>query len=104
MELFGVPGELIVQGGASALLLFVGLLVILGFLPSRRELRDVRADRDARLREEKARGDEWRAVAKAQDERNDVLAAQLVELLEVGRTTNAFIDGLRRAATEERRS
>lgn len=101
MELWGVAGEVIVQGGAASVLLLIGILIVLGFLPSRREVRDIRADRDARLAEEKARGDEWRAAARAQDERNDVLAGQLVELLDVGRTTNALIEGLR-VASERR--
>lgn len=102
MDLFGVPGELIVQGGAAALLLFICLLVILGFLPSRRELRDVRADRDTRIAEAKARGDEWRAAAEAQEQRNDVQARQLSELLDANRTTNALIEGLRKASQEKR--
>lgn len=102
MELWGVAGEVIVQGGAAAVLLLVGLLIVLGFLPSRREVRDLRADRDARLAEEKARGDEWRAAAQAQDERNDVLTGQVAELLEIGRTTNSLIEGLRRASEQRR--
>lgn len=97
MELFGIPGAVLLQGGAAGVLVFVVLLILFGRLVSRRVLEDVRADRDARLAEEKRRGDEWRAAAQAQDARCDELVKQIAELAEVGRTNNALIDGLRQA-------
>lgn len=103
MELFGIPGSVIVQGGATAVLILVVLAIVTGRLIPRRSLEDVRADRDARLAEERARGDEWRAAAQAQDTRNDLLSTQVGQLLDAARTTNALIEGLRQASQERRR-
>lgn len=103
MELWGIPGSVVVQGGAVGLLAMVVVAVLVGKLVPRKSLDDVRADRDSRLADEKARGDEWRAAALAQDERNDVLARQLAELLDATRTTNALIEGLKQASQERRR-
>ncbi len=103
MELFGIPGAAIVQGGAAGILTFVVLAILVGRLVPRKSLEDVRADRDARIAEAKVRGDEWRAAALAQEERNDVQARQLELLLEANRTTNALIEGLKQASQERRR-
>jgi hypothetical protein len=103
MELFGIPGSVLVQGGATAVLILVVLAIVTGRLIPRRSLEDVRADRDARLAEERARGDEWRAAAQAQDTRNDLLSQQVGQLLDAARTTNALIEGLRQASQERRR-
>lgn len=103
MDLFGIPGSVIVQGGAVAVLTLVVLAIITGRLIPRRSLDDVRADRDARIAEERARGDEWRAAAQAQDARNDLLSQQVAQLLDTARTTNALIEGLRQASQERRR-
>lgn len=103
MDLFGIPGSVIVQGGAVTVLTLVVLAIITGRLIPRRSLDDVRADRDARIAEERARGDEWRAAAQAQDARNDLLSQQVAQLLDTARTTNALIEGLRQASQERRR-
>jgi hypothetical protein len=108
LELFGIPGTIIVQGGAVTVLLVVVLAIVTGRLVPRKVLIDVRKDRDARLKErdalvlaERARGDEWRAAAQAQDARNDVQSQQIQQLMEIGRTTNALIEGLKRASAEQ---
>ena len=103
MELFGIPGAVIVQGGAAGILTFVVLSILVGRLVPRKSLEDVRADRDARLAREEKRGDEWRAAALAQEERSEVQARQIELLLEANRTTNALIEGLRQAWQERRR-
>jgi hypothetical protein len=103
LELFGIPGVFILQGGAVGVLLIVVLSIITGRLVPRRSLEDVRTDRDARIAEEKDRGDEWRAAAQTQDARNDVLTQQVAQLLEAARTTNALIEGLKQAYQEKRR-
>lgn len=103
MDLFGIPGGVILQGGAAGVLLIVVMAIVTGRLVPRRSLEDVRADRDARIAEEKARGDEWRAAAQTQDARNDVLTQQVGQLLEAARTTNALIEGLKQAYQEKRR-
>jgi hypothetical protein len=103
LDLLGIPGTVLIQGGAVAVLTLVVLLIVTGRLVPRRYLADLRADRDARLAEEKTRGDEWRAAATAQDARNDVLTRQVEQLLETARTTNALIEGLKMASQEKRR-
>jgi hypothetical protein len=103
LELFGIPGAAIVQGGAAGILTFVVLAILVGRLVPRKSLEDVRADRDARLAREEKRGDEWRATALAQEERADVQARQIELLLEANRTTNALIEGLKQAGQERRR-
>lgn len=103
MEMWGIPGSVVVQGGAVGLLAMVVVAVLVGRLVPRKVLDDTRADRDSRLADEKARGDEWRAAALAQDERNDVQGQQLAQLLDATRTTNALIEGLKQASQERRR-
>lgn len=103
MELFGIPGAVLIRGGAVAVLGFVVLAIIAGKLVPRKVVEDVRADRDARLEEANKRGDEWRAAAEAQDARNDLQAQQIQQLLDIGRTTNALVEGLTKAAQERRR-
>jgi uncharacterized protein with FMN-binding domain len=103
LDLFGIPGAVIIQGGAVGVLVFVVLAILVGRLVPRKSLEDVRADRDARLAREEKRGDEWRAAALAQEQRNDVQARQLDLLLEATRTTNALVEGLKQASQERRR-
>jgi hypothetical protein len=102
LELFGIPCAALVQGGAAGVLIVVVLAIVTGRLVPRRSLDDVRTDRDARLAEEKARGDEWRAAAQIQDARNDLLSQQVGQLLDAARTTNSLIEGLRQASKERR--
>lgn len=101
MELFGIPGTVLVQGGAVGVLLFAVLAVLLGKLHPDRTLDRIEKVHNDRLAEERARGDEWKAFGQAQGARNELLAQQLAELTEVGRTTNALIEGLK-TATEQR--
>lgn len=100
MELLGIPGPILVQGGATAVLLFAVLGVLLGRLLPSRTLERIEHVHAERLAEEKARGDEWKAFGQAQGARNELLAEQLAELTEVGRTTNALIEGLRKASEQ----
>ncbi len=100
MELWGIPGEVIVQGGAAAVLLFAVLAIFSGLLVPARWLDRMLEVNEKRLGDANARGDEWRATAKSEEERNRLLTEQMNELLEVGRTTNALIEGLKRAANE----
>lgn len=100
MELFGIPGAVIVQGGAVGVLFIAILLVLLGRLHPDRTLDRIERVHAKQLADEKARGDEWRAFGQAQEKRNEVLAQQLAELTEIGRTTNAFLEGLKRASEQ----
>jgi hypothetical protein len=78
LELLGIPGIALVQGGAVAVLTMVVL---------------AKANH---------RGDEWRAASQTQDARNDVLTQHVEQLLEAARTTNALIEGLKQASQEKR--
>lgn len=100
MELFGIPGTVIVQGGAVGVLFFAVLAVLLGRLHPDRTLDRIERAHDKELAAEKARGDEWKARGDAQERRNELLAQQLAELTEVGRTTNALIEGLKQATQQ----
>jgi hypothetical protein len=101
LDLLGIPSTVLVQGGAAAVLLLAVLLILLGRLHPDRTLDRIEKVHTDRLAQEKTRGDEWKAFGQAQGERNELLAQQLAELTEVGRTTNALIEGLRKA-TEQR--
>lgn len=103
MELFGIPGSIVMQGGAAGVLLLVVMGIVFGRLVPVRTLDRIEKVLTDRLAEEKIRGDEWKAYGQAQAERNEVLARQIAELTEVGRTTNALIEGLKKA-TETRQS
>jgi hypothetical protein len=100
LDLFGIPGTVIVQGGAVGVLFFAVLAVLLGKLHPDRTVDRIEKVHSERLSEEKTRGDEWKAFGQAQGERNELLAQQLAELTEVGRTTNALIEGLKTATVQ----
>jgi hypothetical protein len=98
VELLGIPGDVLLQGSAFGLLLVVIAAILFGRLIPDRFLDRLLQLQNDRLAEEKARGDEWRAANQAQEQRNDVLARQITELTEIGRTTNALIEGIKQAA------
>lgn len=100
MDLFGIPGSVIAQGGAVGVLIFAVLAILMGRLHPDRTLDRIERVHSERLAEEKARGDEWKAFGQTQGQRNEVLAQQLAELTEVGRTTNALIEGLKKAGEQ----
>ena len=100
MDLFGIPGSILVQGGAVGVLFFAVMAVLLGRLHPDRTLDRIEKTYNERLAEEKARGDEWRAYGQAQGQRNEILAQHIAELTEVGRTQNALIEGLKKASEQ----
>lgn len=81
-------------GGAVGILSVVIYMILTGRLVPRSTLDDVRADRDARLAEAHKETDDWRAVVHLTQRESDVRAAQVTELLELGRTTSTFIKAL----------
>lgn len=97
MELFGVPGVVLIQGGAASILALTVLWVLLGKLYPVRTVDRIDKSHAERLAQETVRGNEWKAFGEAQGARNELLAEQLAELTEVARTTNALIEGLRQA-------
>jgi hypothetical protein len=100
--MFGIPGVVVGQASAIGVVFFAVMAVLLGRLHPDRTLDRIEKGYNDRLAEEKVRGDEWKAFGQAQGARNEILAQQLAELTEVGRTTNALIEGLRQAAEQQR--
>ena len=86
----------LLQGGAVTILAGVFWAVLRGVLVPGRMLNEMLRLHAERLTEEKARGDEWRSVAQAASARADEMGRQLDKLLEVGQTTNALIESLKR--------
>lgn len=107
MELWGVPGEVLVQGGAVGVLLLAVLGIFTGRLVPASTVDRIEKVLTERLAEERARGDEWKASSEAQAARNDVLVQGLNDITEAGRTTNALVEGFKQAVearqTETRR-
>jgi uncharacterized membrane protein YccC len=103
VDLFGIPGAVVVQGGAVAVLILAVIGILTGRIVPARVVDRLEKLYAAAIDKEKARGDEWRAAAQAQDARNDLLSQQVSQLLDAARTTNALIEGLRQASQERRR-
>jgi hypothetical protein len=90
-----VASKLPIAGGVSSLLLVAVVWAIFtGRILPRSTLEDVRADRDARLAEIRKEADDWRSAWQVLQETNRVLADQVSELSELGRTTNQLIQAL----------
>ena len=103
MDLFGIPGAVVVQGGAVTVLILAVIGILTGRIVPGRTVDRLDKVYSDQLEKEKARGDEWRAAAQAQDTRNDLLSQQVAQLLDAARTTNALIEGLKQASQERRR-
>lgn len=83
------PGKL-ADIGPVGLLVIIVLLVLFGrLIPSRTHERE--------LIEARKRGDDWKAAHDIQDARADMQAAQIGELLELGRTMYALIRAMQDA-------
>ena len=80
-----------VQGGAVAVLAAVAWLIYRGLLVPRSVLDDVRSDRDARLAEKNAEVAEYKAAWLAAEKARHEQDSQVAELMELARTTDAFI-------------
>lgn len=76
---------------ANGLLLLIVLLVVGGLLVPRRTLNDVRADRDARVKELSDERDEWKAAYFASDRTSREAIGQVQALLEVSRTSESAL-------------
>lgn len=97
MDLFGIPGDVFMQGGAIGIVTAAVLSMFRGWLVPKTSLDAVLTVQEKRLDGERVRGDEWKATAAFERARNEELSRQLNDLLEVGRTTQALIEGLNRA-------
>ncbi|MYW43037.1 hypothetical protein [Streptomyces sp. SID161] len=92
-ELTGV--NVLVQGGAAALVTLIVLLILRGGLVSRAVLEDVRKDRDARLAELAAERDAWREAHRQSEGARIKAQAQVGELLELSRVADHVLRSLR---------
>lgn len=101
MALPDLPQELIAKGGPLTLLAAFVWALLSGRLVPRSHVEDVRADRDARLKELAADRDEWRTAYRAIAEAHRLTDAQLGQVLEGMHTIDSFIRALPKAAGTE---
>jgi hypothetical protein len=88
-----------VQGGAVTVVAAIVMLILRGSLVPHSVVRDLRADRDARVKELTAERDTWRAAHQASEEARHVAQAQVGELLELSRTADHLLRSLPRTPT-----
>lgn len=85
-----------VQGGAVTVVMTIVVLILRGALVPQSVLRDLRADRDSRIKELAAERDTWRAAHQTSEEARHVAQAQVGELLELSRTADHLLRSLPR--------
>lgn len=93
-ELSGV--NLLVQGGAAAIVTLIVLLILRGSIVARPVLEDVRKDRDARIAEIAAERDAWREAHRESEAARIKAQEQVGELLELSRVADHVLRSLRR--------
>lgn len=79
---------------AAGILAIAVLMILRGKLVPSRVVDDIRADRDARLVDARAETDDWRTAYNRVEEIRRIQAQQLNDLLELAKTTDAFIRSL----------
>lgn len=94
----GLPAEWLAQGSAVTILGITVLGVLRGWLVPGRSLEQMLTLHAERLAEAHTRGDEWRQIAETAIAAGAEKDRQIEQLLEVGRTTNALLEGLRAAS------
>lgn len=98
----GIPADLLLQGGAATILAMAVLAIIRGILVPRTLLDKLLTLHAERLAEASERADEWKQIATTAMAAGAEKDRQLETLLEVGRTTNALLEGIKRASSGER--
>jgi hypothetical protein len=93
-------GTGVVQGGAVTVVMAIVVLILRGHLVPASVLRDLRADRDARIAEVAAERDTWRAAHQISEEARHTAQAQVGELLELSRTADHVLRSLPRSPEE----
>jgi hypothetical protein len=83
---------------AAGLLALAVLLILWGRLVPKSVVEDIRTDRDNRLAESKAEIEDWKSAFQAAEESRALQGHQIGELLELAKTTDAFIRSLQTAA------
>ncbi|MFF9215641.1 hypothetical protein [Streptomyces viridosporus] len=87
--------------GAAALVGLVVLLVLRGQLVPRRQLEDVRADKDRQIEDLRTERDTWRQAHAVSEEARREAQDQAGELLEMSRTAGYFFNALPRPSSLE---
>lgn len=90
----------VVQGGAVTVVAAIVMLILRGSLVPHSILRDLRSDRDARIKELAAERDTWRAAHQVSEDARHIAQAQVGELLELSRTADHVLRSLPRAPEE----
>jgi hypothetical protein len=103
MDGITIPSFL-VQGGATAVLVVVILLILAGRLVPRRVVSDIRSDRDDRIAEMREEVLTWRTAYETSEKAREVIQNQFGELLELARTTDQFIRAISVHPSPERRT
>lgn len=93
-----IPTALLTNAGAVGILAVAVLGILRGWLVPGSSLDKLLQVHEARLVEEKARGDEWRAAYEAATKRADERDSQTEQLLKVTNATVAALEALRRTA------
>lgn len=90
-------GAGVVQGGAVTIVMTIVMLILRGSLVPHSVIRDLRADRDTRIKELAAERDTWRTAHQLSEEARHVAQAQVGELLELSRTADHLLRSLPRS-------
>lgn len=80
--------------GAAALVGFIVLLVLRGYLVPHRQLQDLRTDKDRQIEDLRGERDTWRKAHAASEEARREAQDQAGELLEMSRTAGYFFNAL----------
>ncbi|MDX3175185.1 hypothetical protein PV382_23330 [Streptomyces scabiei] len=87
--------DVLLPGGAGALVTLIVLLILRGNLVSRRVLEDVREDRDARVAEILAERNAWREAHRESEAARIEAQNQVGELLELSRVADHVLRAIR---------
>lgn len=87
--------DVLLPGGAGAIVTLIVLLILRGSLVSRAVLEDVRKDRDARVAELVAERDAWREAHRESEAARIEAQNQVSELLELSRVADHVLRAIR---------
>jgi len=100
---FGIDPELLKVLSGPALATLVALFFMLGIVRPRSAIREVREDRDARIAEAKAQTADYKEAYRLSEEARAADREISRQALEVARTSEAAINGLRQALEQRGR-
>lgn len=91
MTLFGLPEF---QVSAGVLIALIVVLILTGRLVPRRQMEDLREDRDARLAAAERQVETWQAAYAAAVESRKAAQEQVTQLMETGRAAQDIMNAL----------